>query len=350
VRFPWSALLDYSAKVDTSRDFWLSCGHHLVDRDDSGRVVVTDEFLKVYLARPEIAPPPEACIAELALYRKLFDAPRAAVRSAEIARIADDDARENWEILLEWREHLLRHRTLEAAYLALVHEGLRFPPLFVDQIVQAILRNILDDSEDAFVLRAAELFFRPQKLAAYAGSLLAADAETFSATPQPSPLISLLGLEVQPGIDVLNLDNMDAYWRRSDSYDLALDLTAGRRGLAALGEVVARWIQHLVGIEVEIEALTAVRDITLTWYVGLDSNATRIGDALWRGESTGPDTPEFIVGLYRLRLADDVEVIERMQGEPTYLIVAGSSDMTLRLKPQNLITGLPLRLASEALS
>jgi hypothetical protein len=51
-----------------------------------------------------------------------------------------------------------------------------------------------------------------------------------------------------------------------------------------------------------------------------------------------------------MRLADDVDSIERMQGQPTYLIVAGSNDMTLRLKPQNLITGLPLRHTSEALS
>jgi len=37
-------------------DFWLSCGHHLLDRDDGGGLLVTDEFLKAYLARPELAP------------------------------------------------------------------------------------------------------------------------------------------------------------------------------------------------------------------------------------------------------------------------------------------------------
>ena len=43
------------------RDFWLSCGHHLLDRDDSGWLLVSDEFLKAYLARPELAPPEDAC-------------------------------------------------------------------------------------------------------------------------------------------------------------------------------------------------------------------------------------------------------------------------------------------------
>ena len=40
-----------------NKDFWLSCGHHLLDRDAGGGLVATDEFLKVYLARPELTPP-----------------------------------------------------------------------------------------------------------------------------------------------------------------------------------------------------------------------------------------------------------------------------------------------------
>jgi len=43
--------------VSGSRDFWLSCGHHLLDRDVAGKLLVTDEFLKAYLARPELVPP-----------------------------------------------------------------------------------------------------------------------------------------------------------------------------------------------------------------------------------------------------------------------------------------------------
>ena len=49
----------------------------------------------------------------------------------------------------------MRHATLEAAYLAIVRQGLQFPPIFLDQLVQLILRNMLDDCDDAFVLRAA---------------------------------------------------------------------------------------------------------------------------------------------------------------------------------------------------
>ena len=49
-------------------DFWISCGHHLLDRDEGGGLMVTDEFLKVYLARPELIPPPEACAVERTLH------------------------------------------------------------------------------------------------------------------------------------------------------------------------------------------------------------------------------------------------------------------------------------------
>ena len=64
------------AEPSALKDFWLSCGHHLLDRDAGGGLVVTDEFLKVYLARPELAPPPEACAAERTLHAALLAEPR----------------------------------------------------------------------------------------------------------------------------------------------------------------------------------------------------------------------------------------------------------------------------------
>ena len=62
------------------KDFWLSCGHHLLDRDEGGGLVVTDDFLKVYLARPELIPPPEACAVERTLHGALLADPRHAGR------------------------------------------------------------------------------------------------------------------------------------------------------------------------------------------------------------------------------------------------------------------------------
>jgi len=76
-------------------DFWISSGHHLLDRDACGGLLVTDEFLKLYLARPELIPPPEACAVERTLHAALLADPRMPVVASDIAAITDADAREN---------------------------------------------------------------------------------------------------------------------------------------------------------------------------------------------------------------------------------------------------------------
>src|SRR4051794_7134879 len=106
-----------------NKDFWLSCGHYLLDRDAGGGLIATDELLKVYLARPELTPPPEACIAERTLYAALLAEPRRPVSADEIATIADADARENWHVMLAFRDQLTGHRTIEAAYLDMIRRG-----------------------------------------------------------------------------------------------------------------------------------------------------------------------------------------------------------------------------------
>jgi hypothetical protein len=331
--------------VSEPRDFWLSCGHHLLDRDAEGRLLVTDEFLKAYLARPELTPPPEACLSERALHAALLGEPRRSVSREEIASIADADARENWQVMLAFRDHLVGHASLEAAYLDIVRRNLRFPHLFLNQIVHVILRNALDGCDDPFVLRAAELFFRPQRLTQHQGSLVAADDEVISGLGQGpvSPLVSMLGLPAAAEIDVLNEDNAGSYWQRSDRFDMALDLTAGRNSLVALGEALRRWVGHLLGVEVKLEPLIELQDAPLVWYVGLDAEGTRIGDALWNGEDLDEVSRSRVVALYRLSFQDANDVEDKVRGEPVYLIGAMSAEKMLRLKPQNLLTGLPVR-------
>lgn len=331
-------------------DFWLSCGHHLLDRDEGGGLVVTDEFLKAYLARPELAPPDDACVVERTLHAALLTNPRRPVDASEIAAMADQDARENWALMVAFRDLLVSHRTIEAAYLHLVRTGFDATPvLFVNQIVHAILRNMLDDCDDVYALRAAEMFFRPQRLTTHEGSLIAADEETVAGTnaSSASPLVSMLGIPAEAAIDVLNDDNAHDYWERSDRFDMALDLTAGRRALAALGDVIARWVKHLLAAEVEVEPLIEANDVNLTWYVGLDAQGTRIGDDLWNGEELDDATRGRVVGLYRLTFRDPAAVLEKARGEPIYLIMAMTPDGMLRLKPQNLVTGLPIRHLEE---
>jgi hypothetical protein len=327
-------------------DFWLSCGHHLLDRDEGGGLAVTDDFLKVYLARPELIPPPEACAVERTLHGALTADPRHPVAASDIAAIADADARENWQMLISFRDQLLRHKTLEAAYVELCRHGLGATPLlFINQLVHVILRNALDGVDDPLVARAGELFFRPQRVTVHGGSLIAADEETIGgANMAPvSPLVSILGLPAESAIDVLNDDNAASYWQRSDRFDMAIDLTAGRTGLKALAAAMQRWIAHLLGVEVAIELLEELRDVPLNWYVGLDADGTSIGDMLWNGEEIDEATMTRVVGLFELSFQDPELMLEKVRGEPVYLILAATPDRLIRMKPQNLVTGLPIR-------
>ena len=327
-------------------DFWISCGHHLLDRDVSGGLKVTDEFLKLYLARPELIPPPEACAVERTLYGALLADPRSPVAASDIAAIADADARENWQVLVAFRDLLLRHETLEGAYSELMCKGVgSTPPLFANQLVHAILRNALDGVEDARVLRAAELFFRPQRVTLHEGSLIAADEETVGGIHPAAvtPLVSMLGIPAAADIDVLNDDNAESYWERSDRFDMAIDLTAGRAGLAALAEAIRRWIAHVLGVEVKIEPLNELREVALTWYVGLDADATKIGDKMWNGEEIDEGTMGRVVGLFALNFRDESIVLDKVKGEPVYLILAMTPDRIIRMKPQNLTIGLPIK-------
>jgi len=337
--------------VGRSRDFWLSCGHHLIDRDAVGRLLVTDEFLKAYLARPELVPTAEACAAERILHSELLRDPRQPVAAARIAALVDADARENWQMLITWRDHLVRHDSLEAAYLGIVRRNIHFPQLLVGQLVQVILRNALDGFDDVFILRAAEMFFRPQKVILQGASIIAVDEdmETEVGKHPPSPLLALLGLPAATDVNLLSEETAENYWERSDRFDMALDLSPGGRGMSALGDVITRWLARLLAIDVVVEPVGDRRNLSWNWYVGLTVEATHIGDAIWRGDSLADDRCAQLVGLLRLAFRDPTDAIERVRGEPVHLLLAMTADGALRMKPQNLLTGLPI-LEAEVLN
>ena len=103
-----------------------------------------------------------------------------------------------------------------------------------------------------------------------------------------------------------------------------------------LGEAIERWVQHLLAVDVGVEPLSEMRDVLLSWYIGLDAEGTRIGDALWHGEDIDGKTQRRAVGLFRLTFCNSEE-------DAVYLILAMTADKMLRVKPQNLLVGLPVR-------
>jgi hypothetical protein len=315
-------------------------------RREDGGLMVTDELLLAYLARPELKPPAEACAAEHALHAALLEAPRRAVDAAEVAAIADADARENWGFMLGFRDRLLRAASLEAAYLDLARNGAGgVPPLFMNHLAHLILRNALDGCEDPYTLRAGELFFRPQRASVHDGALLLADAERVDdaqASLHAAPLAAMFAGPAVEELDIMTDETAWTYWSRSDAFTMALNLGGNPKSRAGLARAIEAWIRHMLGTSVLVTPERGLHDEDWRWFVGLDAEASRIGNALWQGRKVTAAEQQRVLAVFRLNFVDDTQVLPAVKGHPVWLLLAETPDRIVRLKPQNLVTGLPL--------
>src|SRR5687767_15080968 len=225
-------------------DFWASCGYHLLDRGPGGRLRVTDAYLRAYFERPELALVAESCAAERAVHDRLIENPRAQVNAGELAAIADEDARENFSVMLRFRDQLLAAPTLEAFYFDLFRRDVAVPPAFVHHTAQVILRNVLDGIDDGLEARAAEIFFRPQSVSIEHGTVMVADQETVQTRASSAGLgnIGRLLRELQAPLrsaelDVLDRQTQAQYFERDEAHDLVLAMNPGQPGSAAFARV-----------------------------------------------------------------------------------------------------------------
>jgi hypothetical protein len=332
-------------------DFWLASGHHLCDQTADGRVIATPDLWRAFLARPELVPPEEACPAELALYARLCADPLAA---ADPSGLADADARENWRHFLDFRDRVAAHPTLEAAWIALYRDGVgSIPPIFLQMLTQLVARAALDTTTDAYTLRAGELFFRPQRVAISQGAMLLADAEIVATRSADAGFGALGRLIVEAGatpreveLDVLSDDNAALYPERSDAHDFALDIAENRPGQHGLARALEAFIAHVFSEVVVITPIPTIRD--WTWHVGLDAEATAIANDLYRGQQVKQARLARILWLGTMEFADSSRVLPRVAGEKVTLALAMDAANMLRMKPQNLVTGLPLIAKEDA--
>ena len=214
-------------------DFWPGSHFSLLQRDARGWLVPTEAYLRTLLARPELALVPESCAAEIALHEGLVAAPLAPVQREQLAAVQDDDARENYAVFLRFRDGLLAGGTLEAYYLRLMRSGaVDVPAVFIDAVVQALLRNVLDTSNDALEARAAEMLFRPQRITLQEGQMLAGDRDALDLLHETAGLGEVGRLLRQGGVlqptaqvQVLTPDNAAIYWAESERHHFLLDLT-----------------------------------------------------------------------------------------------------------------------------
>jgi Family of unknown function (DUF6352) len=334
-------------------EFWRSSGYHLLTTEATGRLIVTDDLLRAYWLRPEVAPVEQSCAAEVALHDELMANPRMIVPAARLERLADPDARNNYAAVLRFRDRLLARPTLDAAYLDLVRTGVSgIPPLFLDQLVHVFLRHLLAGCDDPIRLRAAELLFREQKVTIQDGAIMLADEETVELRASGAAAGGhglLVENEAPPRrieLDVLDEHNAAIYWGRSDRFDTVLDLGFARAGLDALCRVLETWVGHFTGAAVAIQPVQRIDDQRWVWHVGLDTEASALLNDLYCGEELDDARRARLLALFRLEFRDPAVMLERVRGRPVYLALAMSPAQRLKLKPHNLLINLPLARAA----
>jgi len=333
-----------------AQDFWASSGYRDLARTPEGWLAPTDAWLRRFLAREELVPPGDAGPREKALHARLVDKPRLRIGAADIAGLEDADARENWGHWLAFRDRVLAAGTLESCYAGIFRGGaVDLPPLFVDLLAQAIVRHLLDGSDDPWLARAGELLFRRQRVSSEAGQVLAADATSIERYAESGGFGGLGRLIRQQNtplaqvkLDVLNHENAAVYFLRDEMHSFLLDLTPGREGLDALARVLERWVAHFTGARVAISPAGRVEDERWRWHVGLDTESTAILNTLYAGEALDEARRARLLSLFRLEFADPGDMRADVAGRPVYLGLAVREDRTLKLKPQNLLVGLPL--------
>lgn len=330
-------------------DFWSSCGFSRLKRNTEGKLVVTDDYVRAYLVRPELAPVPESCERERALHAMLLDDPRRTVTDAEIAAIADVDARENYRVVLRFRNRLLGAPTLEAFYFDLFRSDVSVPPDFIHQTVQDILRGVLDGAGNGIDLRAAELFFRKQRVTVKDGAVMVADDATVEthATGGGFGDLGRLILQAQAPLRSVELDVLDetshaAYFGRDERFDTVLNLNPGGAGSLALARVIERWIGHFHGVRVEVTPVREIPDEEWRWHVGLDAEATALLNDIYNGGEVEESRMRRIISLFRTEFLDPSALRPELGRAPVFLGMAMNEEGGLRMKPQNLLTNLPL--------
>lgn len=349
--------------------FWPSAGIEHLRVDEDGQLRPTAAWIGRFLQGPELALVRESCAAERRLHQALRDNPLLPVAPERLATLADADAADNYRVFLAFRDALMQAGTLEACYLRQIRSGaVQLAPPFMQAMTQAIVRHLVHDSS-AFEARAGEMLFRSQRMTVQDGVPLAGDADTLDLLNQTGGFGELGRLLAQAqapikaaSLKVLSRDTAAAYWAAANSpreHDFLLDLrheqtqdlghgltftlARAESGLAALARVLARWVQHLLGVAVQITPLSRIDDERWRWHVGLDVESTTLLNDLYEGREVSAARLERLISLFTLRFEDARVARDDLAGRPVYLALSRTPEGLVRLKPQNLLINLPLR-------
>ena len=336
---------------DSAQSLWPQAGYAQLKKDARGHLTVTDDFLRVLLLRPELAPIESSCKHEINVHERLLDNPRLDLQAHDLALIQDRDAADNMAVWLRFRNRILAHATLEASYWALFEgQGVDVPPILVNQITQVLVQHVLGDDCSPMDARAAELLFRTQKISVIDdGSVMAADHETVERHALESGFGSLGELLKQGGIplrsvdlDVIQDSNEETYWDRSERFDMVACLNLGQPLIESFCRVLERWILHFTSASVRINTAREIEESNWVWHVGLDAQASSMLNDLYNGQSIEEDRQRRMLCLFVLNFENVSDMLQDVSGKPVYMAMAMDPQNLLKIKPQNLLLNLPL--------
>jgi hypothetical protein len=280
-----------------------------------------------------------------------MESPRRVISETELKAVEDADARDNYRVMLNFRKKLLDAGTVEGCYMSLFRSPIDIPPMFVDQLVHVVLRNILDGADDPLRLRAGEVFFREQKATIQEGHVLLADLETVEmhASGNRYGSIGKLIVEAQGDLakvdlDVLDRANAALYWERESRHDTVISLTYGRPALDALCRVIEQWVRHFLAVRVQVKPVRKIDEPRWAWHIGLDAESSAILNELWSGTEIEQGRMRNILAIFALQFDDPAAMRSDIRGRTVYLALS-CQDGVVRMKPQNLLTNLPLHEA-----
>jgi len=281
-----------------------------------------------------------------------MESPRRPLSESDLSQVEDLDARDNYRLLMRFRDRLLAAGTVEGCYMGLFKGTIDVPPMFIDQLAHVVMRNILDGCDDPLRLRAAELFFREQKATLQEGHVLVADDETVQmhATGSRYGGIGRLVVEAQGDLrktelDVLDRANAALYWGRESRHDTVISLTYGRPALDALCRDIEAWIWHFLQIKTDVKPIRRIDEAHWAWHLGLDAESTAILNELWAGGEIEAGRMRRVLALFALQFDDPRAMRADIAGRTVYLALSCGGDEVVRMKPQNLLINLPLHEA-----
>ncbi len=289
-----------------------------------------DIFLRDLLASPQLALVAESCALEVNLHKALQASPLQQVSDAEITAIADPDARENYAFYLRLQTELLAAGSLEAYYLQLIRSAaVTVPQDVMDALVENITLRMMDattnptvDKNIAVQYAAAEWLYKRQAVHLEDGRVMH-DVPRDSVT-EPLDLSHGMANELSHGL-IFRLSNANS-------------------GLKALSQVLEKWVQHMLNIDVNIRHVANVDDAAWRWHIGLEATSTGVLNDLYLGKDVPEEGLKSLISLFKLEFKNASHVQVDMAGKPVYLGLAMDANGNVKIKPQNLLLNLPLKL------